>query len=87
MSPGEKWQLCLNIVVSLYPLSHHGWIPYKVKSINFVLQHTNTINDIVESLISDVEWYYHGKSSNEYSEIEDFFRETNLEPPKQIGVR
>ena len=23
--PGEKWQLCLNIVVTL-PLSHHGWM-------------------------------------------------------------
>ena len=45
------------------------------------------INDIVESLISDVDWYFHGKSNNDYAEIDDFFRGTSLEPPKQIGVR
>lgn len=50
------------------------------------LSHTNVINDIVESLISDVHWYFQGKVTD-YKDIEDFFRETTLEPPKQIGVK
>jgi hypothetical protein len=51
------------------------------------LQHTNVINDIVESLISDVDWYFHGMSSLDLSDVDDFFRDSSLEPPKHGGVR
>jgi hypothetical protein len=36
------------------------------------------INEIVESLISDVEWYFQGKMP-EYSDIDDYFVESRYE--------
>lgn len=41
------------------------------------LSHTNLINEIVESLISDVEWYFQGKMPD-YSDIEDYFVESRF---------
>lgn len=41
------------------------------------LSHTNLINEIVESLISDVEWYFQGKLPD-YSDIDDYFIESRF---------